>query len=1852
MGNRGDFEAVVNVTANASEARKEFAQLMREFAGTEAEFHAKLVSDRGEFKTFINKLQNAAQKHGIKIDIDTSAFDTAINEANRLQKALDSISLDSITDQFKRKKGLKANLFNISEKEAKAQAGQARAIIEKLVLGDRGKNQLLKSNTWGKFRDGKLASFNPGKEIELESLVAKNDVLFDRYEKKLANLNGMINRDSINNQDTLMDAYKLVYEISELQKEISRFNPKIVDKDENGKNKLLYNVDENIYENLRKKLEPAYQKVSAKISESLGISSNNIGSLADNLLEELVKVFQKASIPVEVEPKVDGDKFVEEVQKKVKGKKAQVEVEPVASTDELTEDQKKLQAEAKQRLNVLRNNLQSLINANKSGDQNLRKGILKQYAGKMSQFMDATEMPSEQDFFEFAKGFDNIKPYFGIFDDQKPVEVKVDVKPEVKPESVKKEVEKKTSKTKPKVEVTPVVDDKSDGKPSGDSKNILLTPDVTEFKKKSDEELAKIQLEKNVELKPDITGFEDSAKEKLSEVKLQKNVDLNIASDDNKQDSSSFDNTIENKIDELKELHSVLEEMRQKMTVHEDYHGNNVEFADNLPTVEEIEQVDLRLKQIFGANEIFDVEDLINRRSKWLGEVKESIDEYQRLINANDEKGIAEYMHKGQLGGNINDIESFFASTENYRTLGYKFTEIIAKVEKEIAEAFNSIQDESDQVNAFNINITPNVNISEFIHSAEQQLEGHSVGVDVKPKGFKLSDDESADSNSIKADIIPDIKDPVGFVNEASKQLGENKVKVDIISEFEPITFIDEAERKLKNVPIEVEIIPKDVDPAKFTAHTEGQINKEPIKLDIEPNINVELFIAQTQAQIGDKRVDINVEPLVDPVVFARNIELQAEKATPKVNVGIGAVDSSSISETSELTALLGILGQVIGKIREKNEAFKQEEKIVGKVIPNENRHLGKLATNLNSILKSLQGISKLMQTVDFSRLKLPTDEQIKDTKKKTTTKKQNNSPKIIKGDSLDRILTQTDEDYDAIIAAARKANPALGETVKLVQQIRRAGENTFAQSFVVTDDRGSSATVNKDGKYYLGKNVVRDELAEKRKADKQKRKDDAEANRTAKKTEDVIIGGLYENANASLERYKTLSMEIARGEKSGNEVLEEKQKILTSIFNTLEQIEKYDNQKDSAKYNKVLTSIEKIDADAVNLAEKTRVDKLKKEDVQLLDEATKAAREYGIAQAEAEKSDLPAVMERAADAGKKLDDVLDRLITNGGNFDLASYKEFSGLTDALENAEYKVNKAKQEQQRKTASKEGLTEEQKKVVTLQEKYDDLIKSAKEYVKLAIGVNRETGGYKDEVKTSRFDELKKDISDAKQGIGEYQSVVAGATSIQDKFNASLDEAFDEAGKESIADLQTRIAGLSEKKGFKTPAYDKYIDELNADLAAIRSKLPLDFMNEAEVKDFAHSLDEIYKKIEKSNAKEFTPVNALTLQSAEKGFEKWVDNNSAALRKFGGEIEEIRRDFSNVVSAADLDKVKSKFYELQMQVARTGAAGRSMWDTWKDRAKSFMAYLGTYVGFYDILQKLREGFDIAVTYDTQLTEMKKVSDETMASLKEFQKASFALGDSVGTTGQQVQASTADFMRLGESLDKAAQSALDANTLFKVSEFETIEEATEALISMSQAYQELSKGEINDILNHIGNNFSISSEGLATGLQKSAAALKTAGNDIYEASALITAGNQIIQDADQVGAGIRTISLRILGTEAAKDELASLGEDVDDFVVQTKSKIDQTVRDYTAVASNNYKGVSLLDDNGNYRSTYEILQDIANVYQEIVETDKKAGTNRSAALIEQLAGIVCYARNIWKHIFKNIFNCKDNLKLNATI
>lgn len=370
----------------------------------------------------------------------------------------------------------------------------------------------------------------------------------------------------------------------------------------------------------------------------------------------------------------------------------------------------------------------------------------------------------------------------------------------------------------------------------------------------------------------------------------------------------------------------------------------------------------------------------------------------------------------------------------------------------------------------------------------------------------------------------------------------------------------------------------------------------------------------------------------------------------------------------------------------------------------------------------------------------------------------------------------------------------------------------------------------------------------------------------------------------------------------------------------------------------------------------------------------------------------------------------------------------------------------------------------------------------------------------------------------------------------------------------------------------------------------------------------------------------PFDKTSAQNTMETFLKSLNGGNVTIKDFTNNGKTLTATFEEQKGvlrevAVVWDETSGKISLVDKGTKRAQSTLTAFMDGIKARFRSLLQYLSIFVSYYRIIGMIKNGIQVVRDLDTALTEMRKVSDETVSSLKNFQDVSFDIAKSVGTTAKQIQNSTADFMRLGESLEEAAKSAEVANILLNVSEFENIDDATSSLVAMSAAYDELDKIEIVDKLNLIGNNFAISTDGLASALQKSASALTTAGNDIDEAIALATAANQVVQDPDSVGAGIRTVALRITGTESAKEELKELGEDVEDFVVTTSSKLNDEVKKLTKTVGKD--GISLLDDNGNYRSTYEILQDIADVWEKIAEEDLKTGQNRQNALLEMLAG-----------------------------
>lgn len=552
----------------------------------------------------------------------------------------------------------------------------------------------------------------------------------------------------------------------------------------------------------------------------------------------------------------------------------------------------------------------------------------------------------------------------------------------------------------------------------------------------------------------------------------------------------------------------------------------------------------------------------------------------------------------------------------------------------------------------------------------------------------------------------------------------------------------------------------------------------------------------------------------------------------------------------------------------------------------------------------------------------------------------------------------------------------------------------------------------------------------------------------------------------------------------------------------------------------------------------------------------------------------------------------------------------------------------------------------KQVENISNAYQDAAKEAEKLADAQSKIGQKTNissGMKDAFPDK---DISTSVDSATNSIKEENNVLEQNTQ-KVKENADAKKKLTDTDKEvSNVDL-SKYDNRLESYTKKTSGYDTTIARFeNGGWTSDTYKQRVNAVKEA-VKQYADILNNFKKHPELVNDDELGKLdkqeklikdNIIAVQNmsaAEKGYslvsdQKELDKINNILKEHSGMSREaknqIKAYYTEIKSgnpSASLDVIHGKIMQIVNAEIEAGRGGKSMFDAIKEKAWYGVASaIGTYFGFNDLIRYGKEGVSIVRQLDTALTEMRKVSNESVQSLKKYQDTTFDTADAVGTTAKQIQNSTADWMRLGESMDTAAKSAKDANILLNVSEFEGIDEATESLVSMSQAYKDLDKMDIIDVLNNIGNNYSISTDGLATALKDSASALVTANNDLNEAVSLTTAGNAITQDPSKVGAGLRTISLRLVGTEEAKEELSDLGEETDGMIT-TVSKLRNTIQSATSAATKDGKGFDIFDLNGNYKSTYEIMQGLADLYDEIVKKDKELGTNNLNLLLETIAG-----------------------------
>ena len=132
---------------------------------------------------------------------------------------------------------------------------------------------------------------------------------------------------------------------------------------------------------------------------------------------------------------------------------------------------------------------------------------------------------------------------------------------------------------------------------------------------------------------------------------------------------------------------------------------------------------------------------------------------------------------------------------------------------------------------------------------------------------------------------------------------------------------------------------------------------------------------------------------------------------------------------------------------------------------------------------------------------------------------------------------------------------------------------------------------------------------------------------------------------------------------------------------------------------------------------------------------------------------------------------------------------------------------------------------------------------------------------------------------------------------------------------------------------------------------------------------------------------------------------------------------------------------------------------------------------------------------------MTEVRKVSEGTEAQYKSQQTVS-STAQEIASTNKELINSSADFSRLGYSLEQAESLAKNTTLFVNVGDGIDITAATEDMITAMKAFDIKAEDSIKivDNYNQIGNKFALSATDIGEAMKRSASALET-GNSCLE-------------------------------------------------------------------------------------------------------------------------------------------------------
>lgn len=323
------------------------------------------------------------------------------------------------------------------------------------------------------------------------------------------------------------------------------------------------------------------------------------------------------------------------------------------------------------------------------------------------------------------------------------------------------------------------------------------------------------------------------------------------------------------------------------------------------------------------------------------------------------------------------------------------------------------------------------------------------------------------------------------------------------------------------------------------------------------------------------------------------------------------------------------------------------------------------------------------------------------------------------------------------------------------------------------------------------------------------------------------------------------------------------------------------------------------------------------------------------------------------------------------------------------------------------------------------------------------------------------------------------------------------------------------------------------------------------------------------------------------------------NTKASKHYENDFNSLIQELDLAKTSDDVAKVRAKFTTLRSEIKLAGQEGKTLWQTMRDGAEKFSSWMTLTTLISTAARDIKKMVTNVIELDSAMTNLKKVTDETDSTYERFLKNTSKQAKELHSTITDLIEQTSTWAKLGFNLSESntlAKASMVYSNVGEVDNEQAVTNIVSALKAFDIAAEDVMK--IPDVYNKLGNEFAVSSKNLGSGMAQAATTMAMAGNNFNQVAAILTGAGEVLGDnkMDEIGNGMKTVTLRIQNQAGA---LKELGEEYEDLI--SVSKTQQQIFELT----NGKVNIMQDTDPNSFRATYDILEDISQVIQELNDT-----------------------------------------------